>query len=63
MNKASENLFNTALVQPLYYLLSVCSYPQFFAKVLPCTESVMFFYNDSLATSKLVTSYSIGKFN
>ena len=42
--KVPESLFNTALVQLLYYLLSLCSYSQLFAKVLSCTEFVFMFF-------------------
>ena len=62
MQKTSESLFNTALVQPLYYLLNVCYYSLVFPKVLFCAEFVfMFLQNGSFAASKRITTYIDGK--
>lgn len=40
----SENLFDIALVQKLYYLLSVCNYSWLFAIVLLCSEFIFIFF-------------------
>ena len=64
LRRASESLFNTALVQLLYIFAEDLKFSELFAKVLRSTEFVFmsFFFNDSSAPSKHITPYSIGKF-
>ena len=64
LRRASESLFNTALVKLLYIFAEDLKFSELFAKVLRSTEFVFmsFFFNDSSAPSKHITPYSIGKF-